>query len=154
MDDLIYMFLRQSLQSLAVYEGIQEELCSTNGMMPMKQIRYQIISDNCIQMSAVYWCKVFASKKSKTHFSTVEGLDKEVFLSYVKASDISFQAVCDKMRSFRDKYGEGKYSLEEITELFKQAVSVVEAFEHASGTRGLLEEYWKAKNSDRVCAVR
>ena len=107
-----------------------------------------------IQMSAVYWYKVFAFKKSKAHYSAEEGLNKEVFLSYVKARDISFQAVYDKMRFFRDKYGEGKYSLEEITELFKQAVSVVEAFEHASSTRGLLEEYWKAKNSDRVCAVR
>ena len=150
MDDLINMILRQSLQSLAIYECMQEELSSTDGMTPMQRRKYQIISDNCIQMAAVYWCKVFASKKSKAHYSAVKGLDKELFISFVEARDISFQDVCDKMRSFRDKYGEGKYSAEEIVDIFRQAVGVVDAFEHARGTKGLMEEYWKTKNSDCV----
>ena len=37
------------------------------------------------------------------------------------------------MRSFRDKYAEGKYTREEIWEMFQAAMAVVEEYEKARG---------------------
>ena len=128
MDDLIQDLLEQSKQSLNVYENMMEELIRSERMSSSNCVNYRIIADNCIQMAAVNWCKVFASKKSKTYFASRIGINRKQFLNSVGARGISFHETCDKMRSFRDKYAEGKYTREEINTLFKVAMEIVEEY--------------------------
>jgi hypothetical protein len=144
MKDLIYKFLEKSIQSLLLYESAQEKKIKATVDNPSRLKSYQVIADNCIQMAAVNWCKVFGSKKSKMYYATDKNLDKKLFLSFVEARDASFQEIGDKMRSFRDKYGEGNYSQEEVNKLFKQALDVIDAYEHVLGERSLMELYRNA----------
>lgn len=143
MEVLIHVFLEQAKQSLKIYEDIQEKLSRSEMMSSFERVNDQIIADNCIQMAAVNWCKVFASKKSKTYYAAGTGINRKQFLSSVEVRGISFQETCDKMRSFRDKYAEGKYTREEIEEMFEKAMAVVEEYKKASHVSG--QEKWKDK---------
>ena len=58
----------------------------------------------------------------------------------MESRGISFQETCDRMKSFRDKYAEGKYTKEEIREMFQAAMAVVEEYEMARGKRVDLSE--------------
>jgi hypothetical protein len=42
---------------------------------------------------------------------------------------ISFKETCDRMRSFRDKYAEVKYTGEEIKDMFAPALKIIEEYE-------------------------
>lgn len=131
-------------------EKLWEEMTALQGclrsMPPASQERrlvYQVIADNCIQMAAVNWCKVFASKKSRSFYAP--NVDKKLFQELIAARNISFVDVCDKMRSFRDKYWKGAIEAEAVEEIFKKAIDVVEAYEHAAGEKGIIEEYQRMK---------
>ena len=148
MENMIHALLEQSKWSWKIYEEMQEkqarsEMRSAPDCMVLSfgcmasssdYTDDQIIADNCIQMAAVNWCKVFASKKSKTYYVAGIGINRKLFLSVVEARGISFQGTCDKMRSFRDKYTEGEYSREEIRNVFEAAMGIVEEYEKASIT--------------------
>lgn len=140
MEDLIHVLLEQSKRSWKIYNEMQKKLVESVIMSSFDRVNYQVITDNCIQMAAVNWCKVFASKKSKTYYAADMGINKKHFLNAVEAREISFQGTCDKMRSFRDKYAEGKYTREEIWEMFQAAMAVVEEYEKARGKRVDLPE--------------
>ena len=129
MEDLIHVLLEQAKQSLKIYIEMQKKLTRPVIMSSPDRINNQIIADNCIQMAAVNWCKVFASKKSKTYYAAETGIDRKHFLNSVEARGVSFQETCDKMRSFRDKYAEGKYTREEVMEMFEAAMGIVEEYE-------------------------
>jgi len=129
MDDQIHAILEQSKHSWKIYEEMQKKLDGSVIMTSSARKNNQVIADNCIQMAAVNWCKVFVSKKSKTYYASDTEINKKLFLNAVEARDISFQGTCDKMRSFRDKYAEGKYTREEIWEMFQAAMAVVEEYE-------------------------
>jgi hypothetical protein len=62
-------------------------------------------------------------------------------LNFVVARDVSFADVCNKRRSFRDKYEEGAIYAEVGEEIFGKAVGVIVAYEHATGKTGIIEEY-------------
>ena len=66
MEELIHALLEQAKQSLKIYEDMQERLTRLDMMSSSECKNDQIIADNCIQMAAVNWCNVLASKKSKT----------------------------------------------------------------------------------------
>jgi hypothetical protein len=131
MEELIHAILEQTKQSLKIYEDMQERLTRSEMMSLSECKNDQIIADNCIQMAAVNWCKVFASKKSKTYYAAGTRINRKQFLSAVAARGISFQETCDRMRSFRDKYAEGKYVREEIKAMFEAAMGIVEEYEKA-----------------------
>ncbi|MBR4607579.1 MAG: hypothetical protein IKO41_15330 [Lachnospiraceae bacterium] len=132
MEDMILVLLEQSKQSLKIYEDMQEKLTGSVLMSLSDCMNYKTIADNCIQMAAVNWCKVFASKKSKSHYAAGAKFNKQLFLSLVEARGVSFQETCDKMRSFRDKYAEEKYTREEVKVIFEAAMGIVEEYEKAS----------------------
>ena len=138
MKDLIHALLEQSKRSWKIYEELQKKLDESAIMISSDCVNDQVIADNCIQMAAVNWCKVFASKKSKTYYGMNKGMNKKRFLSSVEARGISFQELCDKMRSFRDKYAEGKYSEEEIRDMFEAAMGIVDEYENAMSFLKLL----------------
>lgn len=133
MEDLIHAILEQSKRSWKIYEEMQKKLARSVIMSSPDRVNNQVIADNCIQMAAVNWCKVFASKKSKAYYAAGTGINRKQFLSSVEARGISFQETCDRMKSFRDKYAEGKYTREEIREMFQAAIAVVEEYEKARG---------------------
>ena len=70
-------------------------------------------------------------KNSQKIILNFQGINRKQFLSSVEVRGISVQETCDKMRSFRDKYAEGKYPKEEIREMFQVAMGVVEEYEKA-----------------------
>ena len=51
---------------------------------------------------------------------------------------LNIQETCDKMRPFRDKYVEGKYSEEEIRDMFEAAMGIVDEYENAMSFLKLL----------------
>jgi hypothetical protein len=53
MKDLIYKFLEKSIQSLLLYESVQEKIKKSTGDNPSRLKSYQVIADDCIQMASV-----------------------------------------------------------------------------------------------------
>ena len=122
-------FLDHAMKSYAIYESIMET-GDRIGMMELKgTMELQLIADNCIQMAAVNWCKVFASKKNKSHYTKERDFDKEKFMQMLEKNGISFQKTCDGMRSFRDKYGEGQFSRGDVEKIWGKAKRMAEVYE-------------------------
>ncbi len=69
MEDLIHAILEQLKRSWKIYEEMQKKLARSVIMLSPDHVNHQVIADNCIQMAAVNWCKVFASKNAYSRSS-------------------------------------------------------------------------------------
>ena len=79
MEDLIHAILEQSKHSWKIYEEMQKKLARSVTMTSSDCVNYQVIANNCIQMAAVNWCKVFAQRRAKHTMLLGWGLTESSF---------------------------------------------------------------------------
>ena len=102
----IYSRLLDFVESMAVYRALYSARIHerTDIDEEIKKL-WTNISDNCLQMAVVNWCKVFSSnrKNNKTHYSYLCNSTND-FRNAVSKAEIDFDQYVRSMKSFRDNY--------------------------------------------------
>lgn len=128
----IYRILETMLYNYAAYKAIRNHSAKEYGVLFRPDIRlfWAIVSNNCLQMSAVDWCKVFGSKNNnKTHFSHF--IDPDIFESKLSRESVDLVTCSKEMKSFRDKYISHSDNYDSPVPYFDSSLKVVFIFDAA-----------------------
>ena len=104
--DQTYNLLDKILYSYELYKGLARYFEKTDKSVfdPYEVEFWSHISDNCIQMAAVQWYKVFGPyyHNESTHFTNL--ISEEELKCRLMEKGIDFSQVSHDMKTFRNKY--------------------------------------------------
>ena len=129
--DDIYELLRKTLYSYELYKQLVPYFMESMNVCVIQEREFWThVSDNCIQIAAVHWTKVFGSRlrgENKTHFTQL--IEETRFNMYLVDYGIDFSSTCNEMSRFRDKYVAHKdNSIFEVPR-FDDAITIIHKFD-------------------------
>ena len=123
--DTAYNMLRRFLLSYAAYTVIE----TTNGML----------AQNCLQIAAISWCRIFESKKNPYSCYSLVGREKMIDV----LGEADFNDALEKVKRFRNLCAKGEEDYTD-TSFFEKALAVVFAMDRILSNEPTLEkEYGK-----------
>lgn len=100
----IYNLLYTFVYSMAIYRSIYARSGKTYHLDICHEHFWHAISENCLQLAVVNWCKVFGAADERTHYSKIYTDFIEVFEKTVAEKGIDFAEYSKSMKHFRDTY--------------------------------------------------
>lgn len=134
----VYGTLYEALDSIAVFKELKPRF-NEGFFQPDIRSFWRIVSDNCLQMAAIQWCKIFGSEGNELYWK--QFVDEQLF--YELVSFERYVSVADAMRAFRNKYVAHNGGYKDPVPYFDEAVWVICAFDKI-----VREEYEDAE--DRI----
>lgn len=127
--ETIYNILDSALYSYELYKSLIPYFKRNDSVFdPYEKEFWCKVSDDCLQIAAIQWTKVFGSEKNNhTHYSTL--ISPEEFTIHLQKMGIDLKTVSSEMKKFRDKYVAHKDQESFPVPFFAKPIQIIHEFD-------------------------